>query len=121
MTPKTIACRLRTLRQRSGLTQGELANILGFLTEIPVSRHERSDTVPNLLTAIGYEVIFRKSISELFPGLYETVEAGIEVRLEALERELHQSTAKGRAAAEIARTLEFLCERKEIQPIQPAS
>jgi DNA-binding XRE family transcriptional regulator len=121
MTPDTTACRLRTLRQRSGLTQAELSKILGFLTEIPVSRHERSVTVPNLLTAIGYEVVFRSSVSELFPGLYQTVEAGIEARLEALEKELHQSTAKGRTAAEIARKLEFLCERKEIEPIPPAA
>ena len=117
---KPIACRLRTLRQRSGLTQAELSKILGFLTEIAVSRHERSDTVPHLLTALGYEIIFRRPISELFPGLYQTVEVGIEARLAALEKELHQSTAKGRAAAEIARKLEFLCERKEIEPNQPA-
>ena len=120
MTPETIACRLRTLRQRSGFTQAELSEILGFLTEIPVSRHERSVTVPSLLTALGYEIVFRRPASELFPGLYQTVEAGIEARLEALEKELHESTAKGRTAAEIARKLEFLCERKEMEPIQPA-
>lgn len=120
MIPEPIACRLRTLRQRCGFTQAELSEILGFLTEIPVSRHERSVTVPNLLTALGYEIIFRRPASELFPGLYHTVEVGIEARLEALEQELHQRTAKGRTAAEIARKLEFLCERKETEPIQPA-
>jgi len=91
----------------------ELAAILGFLSNVPISRHERSQTVPNLLTALGYEVIFRVPLAELFPGMAETVEAGIEKRLAELEIELHQSTAKGRSAAIIARKLEFLCERKE--------
>lgn len=77
-------------------------------------------TPPSFLTALGYEIVFRRPASELFPGLYQTVEAGIEARLEALVQKLHQSTAKGRTAAEIARKLEFLCERKEIEPIQPA-
>jgi DNA-binding XRE family transcriptional regulator len=113
MTPKSIDCRLRTLRQRSGLSQGELANVLGFLTDIPVSRHERSKIVPNLLTALGYEVIFRVPASEIFPGLYKTVEAGIEERLAQLEHRLHQRTAKGQTAAQIARKLEFTCERKD--------
>lgn len=119
MKSKPIACRLRTLRQRSGLTQAEISQILGFLTEIPASRHERSITIPNLATSLGYAIIFRKPASEMFPGLYHAVEMGIEARLEILEKELHQSTAKGRTAAEIARKLEFLCERREIEPIQP--
>ncbi len=116
-----IACRLRTLRQRSGLTESELAKVLASVTDVQVSRHERSATVPNLLTALGYEVIFRGSIAELFPGLYQAVEASIEERLAKLEKELHKSQVKGRAAAVVARKLEFLCERKEIDHCSPAS
>lgn len=116
MTAKTIACRLRTLRKKSGLSQIELARILGFVSEVPVSRHERSLTVPNLLTAIGYEVIFHAQISTLFPGLHRTVEAAIEERLAKLEEKLHQSTVKGRSAEIVARKLEFLCVRKLAPP-----
>jgi hypothetical protein len=72
--------------------------------------------VPNLLTALGYEAIFRVPISELFPGLYQTVEAGIEERLAKMEEELQQSTAKGRRAALVARKLEFFWERKNMEP-----
>jgi hypothetical protein len=68
--------------------------------------------VPDLLTAFGYEAIFRVPISKLFPGLYQTVEVGIEERLAKMEDELHQSTAKGRDATPIARKLEFFGERK---------
>src|ERR1700733_11023024 len=115
MTSESIACRLRTLRRKSGLSQWELGQVLGFLSEVPVSRHERSATVPNLLTALGYEIIFGMPVSELFPGLFHAVEAGIEAQLAKLESELQQSTAKGRSASVIARKLEFLCERKDME------
>jgi len=115
MAQESIACRLRTLRKNSGFSQIELAQLLGFLSEVPVSRHERSEAVPNLLTALAYEVIFRVQVSELFPGLYNAVESVIEERLAILEEELQQSTVKGRAAAPIARKLEFSCERKNPQ------
>jgi transcriptional regulator with XRE-family HTH domain len=112
MTLDPIAAHLRTLRKRSGLSQKELAHILGFRSGVPISRHERSDSVPDLLTAFGFEAIFRVPISKLFPGLYQTVEVGLEERLAKMEDELHQSTAKGRDATPIARKLEFFGERK---------
>lgn len=113
MTADSLANRLRTLRKESGLTQVELSRILGFRSEIPVSRHEHSTTVPNLLTALAYEVIFRVPISTQFRGLAKTVEAGIEARLAELEQELEQHDGKGRDAASIARKLIFLCARKD--------
>jgi DNA-binding XRE family transcriptional regulator len=102
------------------MTQSELAQILGFLNEVPVSRHERSTTVPNLLTVFGYAIIFQVPISEIFPGLRHTVEVGIEERLAKLEEKLQQSTAKGRSAAAVARKLEFLCERNGFEPNEAA-
>ena len=119
MTTEPIAAALRTLRKKSGLTQRELAYILGFKSEFPVSRHERSIGVPNLLTAIAYEIIFRTPISVQFRGLYKSVEASIEQRLGELEEELQQSTAKGRGAIVVARKLEFCCERNNPEPNQP--
>jgi transcriptional regulator with XRE-family HTH domain len=112
MTSDQNAAHLRTLRKRSGLSQKDLANILGFRSGVQISRHERSDSVPDLLTAFGYEAIFRVPISGLFPGLYQTVAVGIEERLANVEDGLHQSTAKGRDAVPIAHKLEFFAERK---------
>jgi transcriptional regulator with XRE-family HTH domain len=97
---------------RSGLSQKELAQILGFRSGVPVSRHERAESVPDLLTAFGYEAIFRVPIVQIFPELYDTVEAGIEERLAKIEDELGQSTARGRKAVPVARRLEFLCGRR---------
>ena len=112
MTMEQIANYLRSHRRKSGLSQQELAQIVGSLTEIPVSRHERSLTIPALLIALSYEAIFRVPISEIFPGLYQTVEAGIEERLADLEGELQKSTAKGLQAVFVARKLEWLWERR---------
>lgn len=117
MTIEQLANYLRMHRKKSGLSQRELANLLGFLSEIQISRHERSVTIPGLLIALGYEVIFRAPISEVFPGLYQAVETGIEERLANMENELHQSTSKGRKAATIARKLEWLWERRNSNPI----
>ena len=113
MPPDPIVSRLRTLRLESGLSRKDLAHILDLCTAAAVSRHEKSNTVPNLLTALGYQVIFRLPISELFPGLFQTVEAGIEERLTRLDEELHQRTAKGRASASVARMLEFCSSQRK--------
>jgi hypothetical protein len=50
-------------------------------------------------------------VSDIFPGLYHTVEEGIEERMSQFEGALNNSTVKGRAAAPIARQLEWLYER----------
>jgi transcriptional regulator with XRE-family HTH domain len=113
MTSDQNPARLRSLRIRSGLSQKELACILGFRSGVPISRHERSESVPDLLTAFGYEAVFRVPITQIFPGLYEAVELGIEEGLTTLENKLGQSTAKGQEAIPVARKLEFLCGRRD--------
>lgn len=107
-----MASRVRVHRRKSGLSQTELAAILGTLGPVGISRHERSATLPKFLVAVGYEIVFRAPIADLFPGVYETLRLEIESRLVDFERQLHQSAAKGRQAALIAHKLEWLCERR---------
>jgi transcriptional regulator with XRE-family HTH domain len=111
-TRPSLASYLRSHRKRAGLSQRELANILGFLAENQVGRHERGVLLPTLLVAVSLEVVFQVSIAELFPGIYETVRQNVEQRLTALEEELQQSAVKGRRAALIARKLEWLWGRR---------
>jgi len=120
MTSRPAASYLRTHRRKSGLSQSELANILGLITELQISRHERSLTLPHFLTAISYEVVFQTPIGELFPGIYETVRQNIETRLAEIEERLGQSSAKGREASRIARKLEWFWERRNLSPADPA-
>ena len=112
MTQNSVGTYLRFIRRKSGLSQRQLAQILGSVTASQISRHERSVTSPSLLAAFGYQVVFRQPASDIFPGFYHAVESGVEERLRELESELSKSVAKGRAAAPIARQLEWFWARK---------
>jgi len=117
MKPSSVGTYLRFLRRKSGLSQRELARILGNVTASQISRHERSVTPPSLFTAFGYQAVFQRPASDIFPGLYHTVEAGAEERLEAFASELGNSTAIGRSAAPVARRMEWLWERKNPESV----
>jgi DNA-binding XRE family transcriptional regulator len=103
---------LRTNRRRVGLTQLELGIVLGYKNEGAVSRHERVRSVPPLVTALSYEIVFRVPVSEMFAGLRDDIEGDIEARLAALEENLQNCSARDRNAIAIARKLEWLSERR---------
>lgn len=103
---------LRTHRRKSGLTQRELAYLLGYRAQGQVSRHERTKDVPSFLVAIGYEIVFRVPVAELFPGAYAHVGRLIEARVAEMESILHGKGAKGRDANAIAQKLEWIHERR---------
>ncbi len=107
-----LASYLRSNRKRSGLSQREIAHLLGYPDQGPVSRHERLRCVPPLLIALSYQAIFRVPISDLFPGVYETTRLKIEERLAKMGRDLEQCSTKGHNAAMIARKLEWMWERQ---------
>ena len=112
MTKSSVGTYLRFLRRKSGLSQRQLAKILGSVTANQISRHERTATPPNLLIAFGYQVVFQLPVSQIFPGLYHAVETAIEESLGELECELRNSAEMGPTAAAVARQLEWFWERK---------
>jgi len=107
-----LANYLRTHRRNVGLTQRELGQILGYCDEGAVCRHERFHVTPPLVVALGYEIVFRVPVSEIFAGLRDEVEGDVEERLEALEKDLQQCSAKDRNANAIARKLMWFSERR---------
>ncbi|MGD0904706.1 MAG: helix-turn-helix transcriptional regulator [Terracidiphilus sp.] len=115
MTQTTLANYLRYHRKRSGLSQREIAQLLGYPDQETVSRHERSYSVPPLIIALSYQAIFRVPVSDLFPGPYETTKRKIEERIAKMEHNLQQRSAKGRDAAMIARKIEWMWERQNPQ------
>ncbi len=104
---------LRTHRRKAGLSQRQLGQLLGYTNEAQVSRHERSQAVPLLVIAFGYQVIFRVPASSLFPRIYEDARQAIEERLGQLEINLHGQTVRGHEAEAIAQTLMWMMERRE--------
>jgi len=111
MTPQ-MASYLRSHRRQSGLTQNEVARVLGMVNEIQVSRHERARAHPTFLMALAYEVLFQIPLARLFPEPYQSVEQNVEAQLAALRAELESSTAKGRPAVLVARKLEWMTLRR---------
>ena len=111
---------IRIHRRRTGLSQRDIGEVLGYLSEGPAARHEDGRRVPTLKVAIGYELIFRVPVSEIFPDLRDEVGGSVEKRLAQLEERLGQYSAKDRNAMAIARKLTWLYERKT-QNVEPVS
>lgn len=103
---------LRVHRRRAGLTQRELGMIVGFVDDNEVSRHERSVTLPPLITALAYSAVFRVSVSVLFPAINTEVEQRINDNLAAFEQRLQGQSGKGHGAKQTAQKLTWLTERK---------
>lgn len=106
---------LRTHRKHAGLTQREVGNLLAYSDEGAVSRHEQSKSLPPLLIAIAYEVIFQKPIAELFPGMRETVRNTVEQRMLRFEEALEQHSRSGSRASRVAQKLAWLYERQSVR------
>lgn len=112
MAQKAIASYVRTHRKKSGLTQVEIAKLLGHRNSGRVSRHERGITLPSLSVALGYEAIFRVPVAELFPSVHEAVVKNLEARFTHLESCLGKKSAAGRDANATARKLQYIWARK---------
>jgi transcriptional regulator with XRE-family HTH domain len=105
---------LRIHRRKSGLSQRQLGQLLGYDNEAQVSRHERSESVPPLDSALGYHIVFRVPITSLFPGIYEDMREAVESRLGQLEIRLQSRAVRGGEAEVIAKILMWMVERKDV-------
>jgi len=109
---KPLANYLRSHRLKTGLTQYDIAEIIRCAERDTISRHERLDSMPSLLIALSYEVLYQVPVAEIFAGLAHNVEFGIEAQLAAFEEHLGRQSAHGSRAAATARKLEWLSERR---------
>jgi len=93
---------LRTYRKKLGLTQREVAFLLGCHSGAKVSRYERSARVPSLNAILAYEVIFQKPARELFAGLYDRAERQTMRNLRLLVSRLRRRRESSALARKIA-------------------
>lgn len=109
---------VRTYRRRSGLTQSELAFLVGCENGSNISRYERFLRVPTLETAFAYEALFGAPARELFAGVHERTATKIQERAKVLAGKL----AQGKSNSASARKLQLLTalstsrSAKEINP-----
>jgi transcriptional regulator with XRE-family HTH domain len=71
-----------------GLTQKEVAFLLGAQDGTSVSRFEGFRRSVSLETALAYEAIFDEPVSNLFPGIYEDRENQLRERARELLKTL---------------------------------
>jgi transcriptional regulator with XRE-family HTH domain len=79
---------LRTYRKRAGLSQDEVAFLLGCHTAAHVSRYEHFHRTPSLRTVLAYQVIFHALLRDLFGGEYQKVERAVSQRARTLAAKL---------------------------------
>ena len=101
-------CALRTYRRTWGLSQQELADILGFESRTHVSRIEHGKRTPHIETALACSTLFGVSLDELFPQLAEEVEERLRERISRLQEGSFQATnsCESRKGELIRRALE---------------
>lgn len=109
---KQIPNRIYVHRRKASLSQRELAMLIGYRDEGSVARHERFNSLPPLLIALAYEVIFQIPASELFFGLRDTVEHVVEERISDLKKSLAERDVHGKFATRNARKLEWITTRQ---------
>ena len=81
-------CYLRPYRRRWGLTQKELATLVGMRAASVISRIERGDRSPSLAMVVACQILFGVSVVEIFPALYDGLEEEVVTRSYALYDEL---------------------------------
>jgi transcriptional regulator with XRE-family HTH domain len=71
-------------RKSLGLSQADVAFLLGSKRGEKVSRHEAFVREPSLRDALAYEAIYKRTPSEIFDGLYHQIEREVAERAKSL-------------------------------------
>ncbi len=87
---------LRTYRRHAGLTQADVAYLLGTQSGGRISRYERFARSPALETALAFEVVLAVPVGELFAGVREEVEHEVKKRARRLRSRLQRRQDRGR-------------------------
>ena len=82
---------LRAHRKRLGLSQADIAFLLGVESGAKVCRYERFVSDPSLETALACEAIFKRPLRELFAGHYQNIEKEVARRARKLIKKKGQN------------------------------
>ena len=79
---------LRLHRRKRGLTQEELAFLLGYQSGAKISRLEQIDPPQVFSLGFAFELLFGVDAREIYPALFEAVRETVIHRLNELETKL---------------------------------
>jgi len=102
---------LRSYRKKSGLSQRELAFLLGSHDGGQVSRYEKGHRLPPLRTALAYTTIFGVSLGALFSGIQIGIHRAVLARIRKLRDKLETRRQQHRETASDTRKLRWMDER----------
>ena len=107
---------LRTHRKRAGLSQDEMAFLLGCQSGTKVSRYERFSRQPSLQNAFAYEVIFQIHMDQLFGGIYQKVEHKTLKRVRLLTQKLERAKPDQKTVRKLS-VLKAIASGSAIEPV----
>jgi transcriptional regulator with XRE-family HTH domain len=100
---------LRAYRKKSGLSQAEMAYLVGCKSRAQISQYERRNSVPTLPTALALQVALDVPVAELYAGKYDSISKQVRERAERLAVELREKKPK-RGKSLIVYRLQWLVE-----------
>lgn len=90
---KTALCYLRTHRRNWGLTQKELAKLIGTASSVQISRYENGKRAPKLEVAFACQVIFGVPPAIMFPDAYALSEEEVMRNMYQMDLALSNTTS----------------------------
>jgi transcriptional regulator with XRE-family HTH domain len=85
---------LRSHRLRWGLSQGELAHLLGWKRAEVVSRIEKKQRPPTLKLVIAFFILFGTPAAELFPDISASIDVDVMARVWEMYEEIQGDPSK---------------------------
>lgn len=84
--PMAYPCRLRAYRKSSGLSQRELAVLLGLRSQGLIAEFESGKKQPGIKALIACELVFGQPIRMIFPRLNSKVASEVHKRASLLQK-----------------------------------
>ena len=110
MNRKVNSNYVRMHRKNCGLSQREVAVLLGYRSPWQVSRHE-GGSLPSLSIALAYESLFRVPVAAIFAGAHTTISRRIEKEVTAHRASLQRKFAGAHQPRMVAQQLAWLESR----------
>jgi|CXWL01.1.fsa_nt_gi transcriptional regulator with XRE-family HTH domain len=88
-----VLCYLRTHRRNWGLTQKELAKLVGTASSVQISRYENGKRAPKIEVALACQVIFGVPPSIMFPDAHALVEEEVMRNMYRMDQALSNTTS----------------------------
>lgn len=94
---------LKAHRKLCGFTQSEVAYLVGHENAHGISRYESFRQIPDLFSALAYEVLFDVPARDLFAGIFNEAELKTQNRAYLLARKLEGKKPTPALASKIER------------------